>query len=144
MSEETSVCFGPFRLDLADERLWCGQEACKVTHKAFAVLRYLVEHPERLVIKEELFKAIWPEVVVGDAALAVCARELRRVLGDTTKPPQYIETVHGRGYRFIAPLTAAPPVQRSKSKVLPQPRAPNTQHPSWWAVKPNSHSSTSC
>src|SRR5262245_60200531 len=108
MTAKQQVVFGPFRLDLADERVWRGQEVCKLTRKAFAVLRYLVEHAGRLVTKEELFKAVWPEVVVGDATLAVCVRELRQILGDTTKPAQYIETVHGRGYRWIAPLSSAP------------------------------------
>ena len=99
--EETSVWFGPFRLDLANEGVWRGQETCKLTRKAFAVLRYLMEHAGQLVSKETLFAAVWPEVVVGDAALTVCIRELRQVLGDDPKTPQYIETVYGRGYRFI-------------------------------------------
>ena len=108
MLEETSVCFGPFRLDYATEGVWHGQEARKLTRKAFSVLRYLVEHPGQLVSKEALFRAVWPEVVVGDAALTVCIRELRQVLGDNAKTPQYIETIYGRGYRFIAAVTAAP------------------------------------
>jgi DNA-binding winged helix-turn-helix (wHTH) protein len=126
MPGETRVWFGPFHLDLVDERVWHGQEVCKLTRKAFAVLRSLVEHSGRLVTKEELFSAVWPEVVVGDATLAVCVRELRRVLGDTTKPWHYIETVHGRGYRFIAPVDTARSVRGPGSEVrgqqdFPQP-----------------------
>src|SRR5262245_43003490 len=101
MSGEPPVCFGPFRLDLPNERVWREQEVLKLGRKAFAVLRYLVEHPGQLVSKEALFAAVWPEVVVGDAALTVCIRELRRVLRDDSKASQYIETVYGRGYRFI-------------------------------------------
>ena len=108
MLAETAVCFGPFRLDFANEDVWRGQEALKFARKAFAVLRYLVEHPGQLVTKEALFTAIWPEVVVGDAALTVCIREIRQALGDDAKAPQYIEAVYGRGYRWIAPLTTAP------------------------------------
>ena len=100
MPEETALWFGPFRLDVANERMWRGQEELKLTRKAFAVLHYLVEHAGQLVTKEALFTKVWPEVVVGDAALTVCIRELRQVLG-ATKAPQYIETVYGRGYRFI-------------------------------------------
>ena len=68
MPEETAVWFGPFRLDVANENVWRGQEACKLTRKAFAVLRYLVEHAGQLVTKDALFTKVWPEVVVGDAA----------------------------------------------------------------------------
>jgi DNA-binding winged helix-turn-helix (wHTH) protein/predicted ATPase len=108
MSEETSLCFGPFHLDLANESVWRGQEALKLTRKGLAVLRYLVEHAGQLVTKDALFTAVWPEVVVGDAALTVCIRELRQMLGDDRKAPQYIETVYGRGYRWIAPLSPVP------------------------------------
>ena len=109
MPEETAVWFGPFRLDVANENVWRGQEACKLTRKAWAVLHYLVEHAGQLVTKDALFTQVWPEVVVGDAALTVCIRELRQVLGDDPKAPQYLETVYGRGYRFIAAVGSSPP-----------------------------------
>jgi DNA-binding winged helix-turn-helix (wHTH) protein len=70
-----------------------------------------------LVTKEALFQAVWQETVVTDSALAVCIKELRKALRDDPKFPQYIETVHRRGYRFIAPLTAAPPVSGSRFQV---------------------------
>jgi len=129
--KETVLGFGPFRLDLANEQLWQGPEALKLTGKAFAVLRYLVEHSEQLVTKEALFTAVWPETVVSDAALTVCVRELRRVLEDTAKPPHYIETVHGRGYRWIASLSPTPPVRSPEFGVRRQHNfqpAPNPQH----------------
>jgi predicted ATPase/DNA-binding winged helix-turn-helix (wHTH) protein len=75
-----------------------------LTPKAFAVLRYLMERPGQLVTKEELLNAAWPSIYVSDAALKVCIRRLRQVLGDQSHPPQYIETVHWRGYRFIGQL----------------------------------------
>jgi DNA-binding winged helix-turn-helix (wHTH) protein len=126
MSGETALCFGPFRLDLPNERVWRGQEACKLGRKAFAVLHYLVDHPGQLVTKEALFTAIWPQVVVGDAALAVCVRELRQILGDTSKPSQYIETVYGRGYRFIGKVVSS---QHSGVSSLSSFPAPSSQHP---------------
>jgi len=129
MREETPVCFGPFHLDVANEQLWQGPEALKLTGKAFAVLRYLVEHSGQLVTKEDLFTAVWPEVVVSDAALTVCIRELRRALGDGARAPHYIETVHGRGYRWIALLTAASPLPGSEFKVQGLPPTPSPQHP---------------
>src|SRR5262249_26639711 len=66
------------------------------------VLHYLALHPGRLVTKEELRAAVWPGVAVSEIVLAVCVSELRKVLGDSAKTPRFIETVHGRGYRFIA------------------------------------------
>jgi hypothetical protein len=57
------------------------------------------------VTKDALFAAVWAEAYVSEAALTVCIRELRRVLQDAVQAPQYIETVRGRGYRFVAPIT---------------------------------------
>ena len=93
----------PVRIDLAREVVWRGEVARRLTPKAFAVLRYLVTHPGRVVTRDELWQAVWPGLVVGEAALNVCIRELRQVLGDDPQAPQFIETVHRRGYRFIGP-----------------------------------------
>lgn len=78
-----------------------------ITPKAFAVLRLLVEHAGALVTKEALWAAVWPRVVVTDAALTVCVAELRRVLGDDVRAPRFIVTVPKRGYRFVHPLHEA-------------------------------------
>ena len=72
--------------------------------KAFALLNYLVHHSGRLVTKEELLNAIWPETFVGDAVLKVTVRQLREALDDDPKSPRYIETSHRRGYRFIGQI----------------------------------------
>jgi DNA-binding winged helix-turn-helix (wHTH) protein len=108
MAERPIWYFAPFHVDLEDERLWRNTEAVRLTAKAFAVLRHLVEHAGQLVTREELLAAVWGTTYVSDAALAVCIRELRQALGDTAQTPQYVETVRGRGYRFIAPVTATP------------------------------------
>jgi predicted ATPase/DNA-binding winged helix-turn-helix (wHTH) protein len=91
------------RIDLQREVVWRGEVARRLTPKAFAVLRYLVTHPGRVVTRDELWQAVWPGLVVGEAALNVCIRELRQALGDDPQAPQFIETVHRRGYRFIGP-----------------------------------------
>jgi adenylate cyclase len=69
--------FGPYRLVLGDERLWHGVEAIVLRPKSFAVLRYLVAQAGRLVTKEELAQAVWPGLVVSEAALTVCVGEIR-------------------------------------------------------------------
>ena len=97
----------------------CGDETEEIPlrPKTFAVLRYLVEHPEQLVTKEELLDAVWAETVVGEDALTGCMRDLRKVLGDEARPPQYIETVHGRGFRFIGEVAnSQQEEERQKSK----------------------------
>jgi len=104
MPAERDLVFGSYRLDLANEWVWHGEHAIRLTNKAFAVLRYLVDHAGQLVSKDELFAAVWPDVVVSDAALAVCIREIRQALHDEAKTPQFIATVHRRGYRFLAPV----------------------------------------
>jgi len=102
------VFFPPFRLDLANERLWRLAQPLPLRPKTFAVLRCFVEHPGQLLTKQTLFEAVWPETVISDVVLKVCIRELRHTLGDNARNPHFIETVHGRGYRFIGSVTAAP------------------------------------
>src|SRR5439155_8090972 len=100
-------------LDIANECLRRGTQAVPLTPKAFAVLRYLVEHPGRLVTKEELLNAAWPDIYVSDAALKVCIRRLRQALGDQSHASQFIETVHWRGYRFIGKVSETHEAVRS-------------------------------
>lgn len=109
--------FPPFRLDPSNERLWDETQEIPLRPKTFAVLRYLVEHAEQLVTKDELMSAVWSDTVVGDDALTSCVQELRRALGDDARQPRYIETVYRRGFRFIAPLNILQPVQGSTFKV---------------------------
>src|SRR5262245_34864284 len=108
MRETCVLGFAPFRLDPGAERLWRDDAVVRLTAKAFAVLRYLVEHAGQLVTKNELFTAVWASTHVSDAALTMCIRELRQALGDTPQAPQFLETVRGRGYRFVAPVTRSP------------------------------------
>lgn len=85
-----------------NEQLWRETREVPLRRKTFAVLRYLVEHSSQLVTKEELLAALWPKVRVTDVVVMGCIRDLRRALSDNRKTPQFIQTVHGRGYRWIA------------------------------------------
>ena len=127
MAEERDLTFPPFRLELANERLWRGSEPLSLRPKAFRLLRYLAEHPERLLTQEELRKALWQHGYVSDSLLRGYIRQLREVLGDDAKNPRFIETAGGRGYRFIAPLTSTRPVPSfNEASVSPalQPPSP--------------------
>src|SRR6266516_4498041 len=105
MQEPQCLVFGPFQLDRRDERLWRGSEAIPLPPKTFAVLCCLVTQAGQLVTKDALLAAVWPETVVSEAVVTVAIRALRRVLGDRAHTPRFIETVHGRGYRFVAPVS---------------------------------------
>src|SRR6266511_4283788 len=109
MQEQADFVFGPFRLDVRDERLWRGPDVLPLRHKTLGVLHALVTRAGQLITKEALFAGVWPETAVSDTVLTVAIRELRRVLGDQARFPQFIETVHGRGYRFIAPVAVVEP-----------------------------------
>jgi DNA-binding winged helix-turn-helix (wHTH) protein len=100
--------FSPFRLDLIAAQLWRGDEKIALRPKSFDVLRYLSDHPGQLVSKAALLDAVRPNVSVSDSMPGLCVAELRKALGDPAKTPQFIETVHGRGYRFIAKVLTGP------------------------------------
>jgi class 3 adenylate cyclase len=113
--------FADFRLDPDNACLWRGTQPIALTPKAFDVLHYLVTHPDRLITKDTLLDAVWPETAVSDAVVRIAIGELRRTLGDTAQVSRYIATVQRRGYRFVAPVveyteaapgpTGAPPLE---------------------------------
>jgi DNA-binding winged helix-turn-helix (wHTH) protein len=98
--------FGPFRLDPEHACLWRESQAVVLTPKAFAVLHYLVTHPDRLVTKDELLDAVWPETAVSDAVVRVAIGTLRKILDDPAPAPRYIATVPRRGYRSVESVVA--------------------------------------
>jgi TolB-like protein/Flp pilus assembly protein TadD len=100
-----SVGFGEFRFQFDTGQLWLRGEEVRLTPKAADVLKVLVSHAGSPVSKGDLFASVWPDVAVTDDALTTCIQELRRVLSDDAKRPQFIETRHRRGYRFIAPVS---------------------------------------
>ena len=104
-SQRTHRLFSSFRLDPVNQQLWHGTQEISLRRKTFEVLRYLVDHPSQLATKAMLLDAVWPGIVVSDSMPATCITELRRALGDDARSPRIIETVHRRGYRFIAPVT---------------------------------------
>jgi predicted ATPase/DNA-binding winged helix-turn-helix (wHTH) protein len=115
--------FPPFRLDTVNQCLWRGdglaEERILLAPKAFAVLRYLVEHPGRLVTQEELFEALWPKTYVQPEVLKSHIAAIRAVLGDHARKPIFIETLSRRGYRFIAPVTEGASAGPSRMTNLP-------------------------
>src|SRR5215470_11606415 len=130
MPEPPSLVFGPYRLDVRDARLWRGSEPLPLAAKPLAVLVCLVTQAGQLVTKDALLAAVWPDTIVREDVLTVTMRTLRRVLGDQARTPRFIETVHGRGYRFIASVSIAPPparpalLERSRHPLPPRVSGP--------------------
>lgn len=117
MSERYLVA-GPLRLDLQDARLSLRGAPVRLGPRAFHLLTVLMQRPEILLTKEELFARVWAGVTVSDAVLTTAMKELRQAIGDSARQPRFIETVHGRGYRFLLPVVrtdapeGAPPRRR--------------------------------
>lgn len=94
--------FGDCTVHADDRRLSIGGKFIAVPPKAFATLLILLEHPGQLVRKEEFMQRVWEGRFVEEVALAHAISQLRKLLGDSGKPPRIIETVSKLGYRFIA------------------------------------------
>ncbi|HSN51584.1 MAG TPA: winged helix-turn-helix domain-containing protein, partial [Woeseiaceae bacterium] len=96
--------FGAFELDCARRELRRRGEVVPIQPKAFELLRYLVEHRDRAVDKEELQDALWPRSIVTETSLTRSVMKARRAVGDDSGRQAVIRTVHGHGYRFVAAL----------------------------------------
>ncbi len=133
------------RFDSANARLIQGETEIPLTPKAMAVVEYFVSHAGKISTKRELLDNVWADDDVSEYALTSIIRDLRRALGDSTKKPRYIETVHRRGYRWIGEVEVmemtgavvsgedhAPPdnFQPSRSSLI-RSNAPEVEQPPW-------------
>jgi DNA-binding winged helix-turn-helix (wHTH) protein/TolB-like protein/Tfp pilus assembly protein PilF len=142
--------FGPFRLDPAEYLLLRDDEPVALRPKEFAVLVALVENHGHVLTKDELLKGVWPGQLVEEGNLNRHVSNLRRVLGETSGEPRYIETVPKVGYRFVAPVRETPArggdgvierhtvarivteeVEEANGVVLPEPAREPKALPAW-------------
>lgn len=103
--------FGKFILDMRRGCLFAGNQEVELRPKSFEVLRYLVENAGRLVPKDEIIEAVWPNVTVADESLTRCVSDIRLALEDVDQ--SVIRTVTRRGYVFEAPVSIGDPDRRS-------------------------------
>ncbi|OGT58617.1 MAG: hypothetical protein A3E01_03890 [Gammaproteobacteria bacterium RIFCSPHIGHO2_12_FULL_63_22] len=96
--------FGRFELHPARRELLLDGQPVELQPKVFELIAYLVDNRDRAVEKNELLDAVWPRQVVTDAALSRCVMKARRALLDDVADSKMILTVHGRGFRFLAPV----------------------------------------
>jgi len=101
-----SYRFGDFTLDIARGGVFKASEEIKLRPKVYETLKYLVEHQGRLISKQELIQAVWPDSFVTDDSLVQCTLELRRALDDANQ--KLLKTVPRRGYVFAAAVMQDP------------------------------------
>jgi predicted ATPase/class 3 adenylate cyclase/DNA-binding winged helix-turn-helix (wHTH) protein len=94
--------FGEYVLDTQRHMLRRAGQGIRVRRKVFQALTYLLAHHDRAVSKQELCEQIWPQQFISDAALESTIKGVRQAIGDSGRGQQFIQTVYGYGYRFIA------------------------------------------
>ena len=108
MSEQNHYIyeFGPFRLDARKRLLWRQGEVVPLKPKAFDTLLALVERCGQVVEKDELIDRVWPGTAVEEGNLTFNISTLRKALGDDPRRHEYIVTIPGEGYQFVAGVRA--------------------------------------
>jgi len=100
--------FGVYELDTALFELRRDGEDCAVEPQVFDILRILIEHRDRVVTKQELLEAVWPDRFVSESTLSSRLKSARKAVGDSGSSQSVIRTMHGRGFRFVAPVVEQP------------------------------------
>src|SRR5262245_52584574 len=114
--------FGPFQLDPNRHRLFRGDEVVALSPKAIQTLILLIENRGKLLERERLMDALWPQVIVEDANLTVAVSQLRKALNQNGDNAEFIETIPRVGYRFVADICEVirepPPLITEERKYL--------------------------
>jgi TolB-like protein/DNA-binding winged helix-turn-helix (wHTH) protein/Tfp pilus assembly protein PilF len=131
--------FGEFSLDPRRRTLFRGDSPVVLTPKAFDVLFFLVQNPNRLVLKEELFRAVWGDTFVEDGNLTQYISHLRKALGDSSENARWIVTIARKGYQFAGEVVFSqaeaatqgegqvPATERSRTDIGPVPNVPGAE-----------------
>lgn len=102
LSAAWKLISGPITLDRRAKRITLNDQILNLTPKAFALLEYLMTHPDEVVSRERLLDTVWGwDYPIGTRAVDTRIAELRSALGDDASQPRYIETLPGQGYRFV-------------------------------------------
>src|SRR5215510_2443390 len=118
------VGFGPFRFDRANRVLSRDGVEVALPPRVLGLLEHLVARPGSVVPKQALLDAVWKDAFVTETSLTEAISQLRQALGDDSQQPTYVQTVHRRGYRFVAPVgvdSASPaPLRRAERPAPPE------------------------
>lgn len=123
-SPQSELQFPPYRIPAGVDLLYRDNKIVALERRAVQVLRYLVANHDRVVSKDELLEAVWPDTFITDGVLKRAISQARRALGDGAEESKFIETYHGRGYRFVA-------------DVVTKSLAPTEPEPAPGAIKPD-------
>jgi eukaryotic-like serine/threonine-protein kinase len=115
------VCFEGYEVDRSCWQLRWQDEQIPLNRKTFDLLLYLIDHRSQVVAKDELLTAVWPDQIVEESNLSQHVFLLRKALSRHESGSKMIETVAGRGYRFVAPVEVAPP-EETQSLVFQESR----------------------
>src|SRR5438094_2599815 len=122
-SASVTYRFGEFEVDMAAYELRRSGHRIRLARQPMDLLLLLLEHRQELVSREDMAKRLWGADVFTDpdAGIHTAILKIRQVLGDSRESPRFVETVPGRGYRFIAPVevVAQLPPQISRRHNLP-------------------------
>jgi TolB-like protein/DNA-binding winged helix-turn-helix (wHTH) protein len=110
--------FGEFALDPGRRRLSRADSPVSLTPKAFDVLLFLAQNPNRLVTKEELLQAVWGDAFVEEGNLTQYISHLRKALGDNSEDTRLIVTISRKGYQFTADVTVAGAADTTKQAAV--------------------------
>jgi len=102
---DKKVCFAEFELDFGRFQLYRSGQPVRLEGLPLQLLMFLVEHQRQLVTREQIADALWGKDVFVDVEQGIntAIRKVRMALDDDSAQPQYLQTVVGRGYRFVAP-----------------------------------------
>ena len=126
--------FGDYVLDTQLYELWHAGVPCRLEPQVFDLLRYLIQHRDRVVSKQELLEHVWADRFVSETTLDHRVMQARRAVGDSGRHQHCIKTVHSRGYRFVATVQegglapAGPAVQAAPGLPRSLPGPPQ-EHP---------------
>jgi Tol biopolymer transport system component/DNA-binding winged helix-turn-helix (wHTH) protein len=130
--DDDFVEFGAYRMEPATLRLWRGGESVPLTPKVAHTLLFLVQNSTRVVSKEEMIRAIWPDRFVDEANLTQNISVLRRVLRESETQTKYIVTYPGRGYQFLMPVRTVEPGRSGPAATAdPSPAVPRRPAHRW-------------
>ena len=112
--------FDDYTLDTQLYELRHAGAPCHLEPQVFAVLHYLIEHRDRVVTRQELLEHIWPERFISEATLDHRVMEARQAIGDNGQTQRCIQTLRGRGYRFVGAVEERTAASAPLVPVLPQ------------------------
>ena len=101
---DKKVRFGDFELDFGRFQLFRNSEPVRLEGLPLQLLMYLIDNPRQLVTREQIADALWGEDVFVDVEQGIntAIRKIRIALDDDSEQPRFLQTVVGRGYRFVA------------------------------------------